>query len=182
MDMHVGEDFLSRARRLVVDYDHSEADALFDDVLSRTIFSFRTNRMIFRQMIRFQGYERWQRVFDRVLAKSRFDLPDPTVDDYFARSFDQVIGYFRDRGTSSAASLDPVGELSLRLAKKARRIALSDHTVDHPEVLAEMAEDFFPFAVGPLRYWPEVSDPDFAPAITAQRRTQVPGTREPRHD
>ncbi|MCG6989064.1 MAG: zinc dependent phospholipase C family protein [Gemmatimonadetes bacterium] len=178
MDMHVGEDFLSQARHLVVEYDHTDADALFDDVLSRTIFSFRTNRMIFRQMIRFQGYERWQRVFDKVLAKSRFDLPDPAVDDYFARSFDQVVGYLRDRGTSPAASLDPVGELSLRLAKKARRLALSDHAADHPEVLAEMAEDFFPFSTEPLRYWPEVTDTDFAPAITA--RTQGKQPRGPR--
>jgi Zinc dependent phospholipase C len=171
MDMHVGEDFLNQARHLVVEYDHSEADALFDDVLSRTIFSFRTNRMIFRQMIRFQGYDRWQRVFDRVLAKSRFDLPDPVVDVYFARSFDHVVGYLRDRGSSTAGSLDPVGELNLRLAKKARRLALSDHAADHPEVLAEMAEDFFPFSDEALRYWPEVSDREFAPAITARQES-----------
>ena len=168
MDMHVGEDFLSQARRLVMENDHSEADALFDDVLSRTIFSFRTNRMIFRQMIRFQGHDRWQRVFDRVLAKSRFDLPNPVVDDYFARSFEHVVGYLRDRGESPAAALDPVGEINLRLAKKARRLALSDHTVDHPEVLAEMADDFFPFSAQPLRYWAAVNDSDFAPAITAR--------------
>jgi len=180
MDMHVGDDFLSQARRLVMENDHSEADALFDDVLSRTIFSFRTNRMIFRQMIRFQGHDRWQRVFDRVLAKSRFDLPDPLVDGYFARSFEHVVGYLRDRGGSPAAALDPVGEISLRLAKKARRLALSDHASDHPEVLAEMADDFFPFATQPLLYWPEVTDPDFAPAITARRSRQERPSRRGR--
>ncbi|MEJ2207005.1 MAG: zinc dependent phospholipase C family protein [Gemmatimonadota bacterium] len=51
MDMHVGEEFLSKARHLVMEHDHSEADILFDDVLSRTIFSFQTNRRIFRGMI-----------------------------------------------------------------------------------------------------------------------------------
>ncbi len=173
MDMHVGEEFLNQARHLVMENDHSEADTLFDDVLSRTIFSFRTNRMIFRQMIRFQAYERWQRVFDKVLAKSRFDLPEPLVDAYFARSFEHAVGYLNDRGASPAASLDPVGELNLRLAKKARRVALSDHTADHPEELSKMADAFFPLTEGPLRYWEQVTDKDFARGITASKESRT---------
>ena len=67
MDVHVGEEYLRLARSVVMDHDHSEADALFDRVLSRTIFTFRVNRRIFRGMIRFQGHERWQQVFEKVL-------------------------------------------------------------------------------------------------------------------
>lgn len=169
MDMHVGEEFLSKARHLVMEHDHGEADALFDDVLSRTIFSFQTNRRIFRGMIRFQGHDRWQRVFERVLANSRFDLPDPTVDHYFELAFDHVVGYLAARGGSPAASLDPVGDLNLKLAKKVRRLALADHTANHPEVLAEMADDFFPLPPGPRPYWARVEDPRFAAGITAGR-------------
>jgi len=169
MDMHIGEEFLSKARHLVVDNDHADADALFDEVLSRTIFSFQTNRKIFRGMIRFQGHDRWQRIFERVLAKSRFDLPDPVVDRYFEIAFDHVVGYLRDREASAPAALDPVGELNLRLAKKVRRRALSDHTVDQPEVLVETADDFFPIPEKPLVFWPQVQDVDFAAGVTARR-------------
>ena len=169
MDMHVGEEFLRKARHLVMDNDHSDADALFDDVLSRTIFSFQTNRRIFRGMIRFQGYDRWQRVFERVLASSRFDLPDPAVDDYFALAFDHVVAYLRDGHASGPGGLDPVGDLNLRLAKKVRHLTLSDRTADHPEVLAEMADDFFPLPASPLRFWPQVSDPSFVSGITTRR-------------
>ena len=169
MDMHVGEEFLSKARHLVVDNDHSDADALFDEVLSRTIFSFQTNRKIFRGMIRFQGHDRWQRIFERVLAKSRFDLPDPLVDEYFEIAFDHVIGYLLEGRASAAAALDPVGDLNLRLAKKIRRRALADRTADHPEVLAEMADDFFPIGNSPRVYWPQIQDVDFAAGITARR-------------
>jgi hypothetical protein len=169
MDMHVGEEFLRKARHLVVDHDHGEADALFDDVLSRTIFSFRTNRRIFRGMIRFQGHDRWQRVFERVLAKSRFDLPDPVVDRYFELAFEFVAGYLCERRASPAASLDPVGDLNLRLAKKVRRRILADHTADH-EALRAMADDFFPFPDVQALFWPQVGDADFAAGITARRQ------------
>jgi hypothetical protein len=167
MDMHVGEDFLSLARHIVVEHDHSEADELFDEVLSRTLFSFRTNRRIFRGMIRFQGHERWQRVFGQVLANSRFDLPNPIVDQYFERSFDYVVAYLRERATSVPGDLDPVGDFNLRLAKKVRRRALSDHTADHPEVLREMADEFFPLPDADLLYWPQIEDPEFAAGVTS---------------
>jgi hypothetical protein len=171
MDMHVGEDFLSLARHIVVDHDHSEADLLFDDVLSRTVFSFHTNRRIFRGMIRFQGHERWQKIFGQVLAKSRFDLPNPLVDRYFELAFDYTVGYLREPESSPASTLDPVGDLNLRLAKKVRRRAMSDHTADHPEVLREMADDFFPLPDGPLLYWPQITDPDFAAGISSPTAT-----------
>lgn len=168
MDMHLGEEFLSLARHVVVDHDHSDADALFDEVLSRTLFSFRTNRRIFRGMIRFQGHERWQRIFGQLLANSRFDLPNPLVDQYFEHAFEHVVGYLRDPAGSAAAALDPVGDFNLRLAKKVRRRTMSDHTADHPEVLAEMADAFFSFPSTPLVYWPQLKDPDFAAGVSSK--------------
>lgn len=167
MDMHVGEDFLNLARHIVVDHDHSEADELFDDVLSRTLFSFNTNRRIFQGMIRFTGHERWQKIFQQVLANSRFDLPNPTVDRYFELAFEYVIGYLRARDASTAGGLDPVGDLNLRLAKKVRRRAMADGAASDPAVLREMADDFFELPSKPLVFWPQIQDAEFASGISS---------------
>lgn len=179
MDTHVGESFLSLARHVVMDHDHDEADSLFDDVLSRTIFSFRTNRRIFRGMIQFQGHERWQKIFGQVLTNSRFDLPDPTVDRYFETSFERVVGYMNDRGASEAGGQDPVGHLNLKLAKKVRRRALADGRVSAREAveLADIADAFFPLGSERSVYWPQIEDADFAAGITSWnggRRTLPP--------
>ncbi len=154
MDMHVGEAYLSKARHIVMANDHSEADDLFDRVLSGTIFSFRTNRRIFRGMIRFSDNDRWKQVFERVLQKSRFDLPDSAVDTYRALSFEYVIDYLASRGDSRPATLDPIGELNLRLAKKVRRLTMARGGASDPTHLHESADEFFPLPQEALVFWP----------------------------
>lgn len=144
MDRHVGEEYMKLARHAVVEHDHSQADALFDEVLSGTLFSFRTNRRIFRGLIRFQDNDRWQSIFGTLVTLSRWDLTDDTVRQYVVRSFDYVIDYLQRRGDAIPRALDPIGERNLDLSKKVRRMAMRDGAAERPELLAEMADEFFP--------------------------------------
>lgn len=155
VDLRVGEEFLGKARRLVMNYDHTAADELFDTVLSRTLFSFQTNRRIFRGMIQAQDNDRWKQVFDRVLRSSRYDLPDERVKQYVGFSFDFMVEYFRNGRESRPRGLDPVGALNLRIAKKLRRAGKAEGGNQDPRVLEEMADQFFPLPNGPLLYWPK---------------------------
>ena len=153
MDIQIGERYTRVARDIVMNHDHSAADALFDRVLSATLFSFRTNKRIFRGMIRFQDNDRWQSVFGAMLQSSRWGLDQDVIDGYVVRSFDYVIDYINRRGGAIAAGLDPIGEEKLGLSKKIRRMALREESLKSESVLHELADDFFPMPEVPFGHW-----------------------------
>lgn len=153
MDVQLPERYTKLARHVVMDHDHSEADALFDRVLSATLFSFQTNRRIFRGMIRFQDNDRWHSIFGSVLQNSRWSLTDATIEAYAVRSFDYVIDYLSRRGEAIAAGLDPIGEKNLLLSKQVRRMALREGKENATSVLEQMADDFFPMPAVPFGHW-----------------------------
>jgi hypothetical protein len=167
MDVHLGERFTAEARKVVLFHDHADADRLFDEVLSRTLFSFRTNRKIFRGMVAFQDDARWQKVFSEILRRSRYDLPDPIRDRYVRLSYEYVMDYLARREGSLARGLDPIGEMNLKLAKRVRRRGLAQGGVSDPELLESWADEFFPLPGEPLLYLPR------APSL------EVPGLRTP---
>jgi len=160
MDTHLGDEYRRLARAVVMDHDHAPADALFDQVLSDTLFSFRTNRRIFRGMIRFQDNDRWQSVFGGILERSRWTLTDAAVHQYLERSFDYVVDYLSRRAEAIPARLDPIGDRNLAMSKQVRRLALRDGAWEKPALLKEMADNFFPLPevpYGHLRALPEGS-------------------------
>jgi hypothetical protein len=153
MDVQLGERYTAVARGVVMDHDHAAADALFDRILSRTLFSFQTNRRIFRGMVRFQDNDRWHTIFGSLLQNSRWTLPPPAIEGYVERSFDYVIDYLRRRGESVAAPLDPIGDRNLGLSKKIRRMALKEGSWRDASLLQEMADNFFPLPEVPFGHW-----------------------------
>lgn len=153
LDVQLGSKYTALAREIVMDYDHSEADTLFDSVLSGTIFSFETNRRLFRGMIRFQDNDRWHFVLDRAIQVSRWDLTDDTMEGYLSRSFEFIVDYLLRGRDSMPAALDPVGDFNLQLAKKVRKLAMREGALGNPKVLHDMADDFFPLPNPDFGYW-----------------------------
>jgi hypothetical protein len=153
LDVELGEGYTGRAREVVMDYDHAETDNLFDSILSGTIFSFETNRRLFRGMVRFQDNDRWHNVFGRVLEHSRWALPERDVEGYLSISFDSMVDYLLRRHASYAAGRDPIGDFNLQLSKKVRRLALRDGNAEDPGKMRVIADDFFPLPQDPIDFW-----------------------------
>lgn len=153
MDAHLGSEGLAMARRIVTGFDHSRADALFDRVLSATLFSFRTNRRIFRGLIRIQDYQRWQAIFDTVIDHSRWELDPVESEVYVRHAFEDIAGFLRQGRDSRAAAKDPTGEDALVEAKRIRREALRHEGWRAGRALQETADAHFPLPNGPTSLW-----------------------------
>ena len=121
-ETHLGERFSRRAREVIL-LDHSRADDHLDRILSPTIFSTSTNRRIFRGMVYVTDTESWQRIFQIAADASRWDLPDPEVARYVARSYDYVMDLLARMGDAEVRALDPAGDAALREAVRVRRNA-----------------------------------------------------------
>ncbi len=122
-ETHFGERYPRRAREVIL-LDHSRSDGLLDRILSPTIFSTSTNRRIFRGMVYVTDTESWQRIFQLMKEKSRWDLQEQEVDEYVTRSYDYIMDYLNRGARSVPYALDPSGDEQLSLAKQLRREAL----------------------------------------------------------
>lgn len=153
MDVRVGGPHASLARRIVTEYDHKRSDTLFDRVLSRTLFSFRTNRRLFRGLIRISDYQRWQAIFDTVIEHSRWELHDEESDAYMAASFDQVADFLVRDFASRPVAADPIGAEALAEAKRIRRDVVRLEGWSPGQELRDRADHYFPAPREPLEYW-----------------------------
>lgn len=142
MDIHLGQAYLRAAFHLLKDFDHSHNDRLMDRVLDRTVFSFQTNRLIFKGMIRLADHDRWRAMFDRVLDYSRWDVDDQEVGVWLRHTFNFAADYLIKRKESVAAFLDPTGERALGQAKMLNRIHGGRKT-DRQDELADLADEWF---------------------------------------
>jgi hypothetical protein len=158
-ETHLGERYSRRARDLIL-LDHSTSDALLDTILSPTLFSTQTNRRIFRGMVHVADSESWQRIFQLMAEKSRWDLPDAVVGAHMARSFDFIVDLMRRLDHSEPYRHDPSGDEPLRRAKRVRRQALRAGGED---AVREQAEQHFGLPATTLTFSRSLPAPVYDP-------------------
>ena len=155
MDADVGGEYAQLARWIVTSFDHSRTDNLFHEVLSSTLFTFSTNRRIFRGMIRISGNESWHSIFDTVIDNSRWDLDPTEVVRYQRYGFEMVADFLLRDELSRAAAEDPIGDVNLAEAKKIRRRVLMAGGWQSPEAIEATADHHFPLPNGATHLWEE---------------------------
>ncbi|MEO5590244.1 MAG: zinc dependent phospholipase C family protein [Gemmatimonadaceae bacterium] len=159
IDTHIGERYSRRAREVIL-LDHSASDGHLDRILSPTIFSTSTNRRIFRGMVYVTDTESWQRVFQMVSEKSRWDLASNDVGAYMTRSYNYIIDLLNRFDGAEPFALDPTGTRALREAKRVRRAAMRTRDA---EVVVNVARASFGMPPSVLVYSSRLSEPIYPP-------------------
>jgi hypothetical protein len=156
-ETHLGDRYARTAMDLIR-LDHASSDAHLDRIISPTIFSVRTNRRLFRGMVRVTETQSWQRAFRIVAQTSRWDLSDSEVERQMAASFHLVMEIL---GASDgvARRLDPSGEASLALAKRLRRQFMRREWDDRRGGLTEVADEHFSVPAYESRVWEDSEGP-----------------------
>lgn len=131
-----------RAARELIRLDHRPADAHLERILSPTIFSVRTNRRLFRGMVRLTDSRPWQLGMQVATEQSRWDLTDEAVESYLAHSTQSIRSALSHEGAEVYA-YDPNGEAAIVRSKTVRREALRHTPRRDRERLAEIADQEF---------------------------------------
>lgn len=104
--------------------------------------------------------ESWQRIFQMVSEKSRWDLPNSEVSAYMVRSYDYIIDLFNRFDSAEPYSLDPAGLDALREAKRVRRAAMR---MRDDSLVIENARERFGMPGTSLDYSEKLGEPVYPP-------------------
>ena len=132
-------DAVPRAARDLIVMDHRPADAHLERILSPTIFSVRTNRRLFRGMVRLSDSKPWQLGMAVANDQSRWDLTEELIQHHL----DRAVQHIRTALSSPHAplyQLDPNGEEAITRSKTVRRDALKGSARRDVEELARVAD------------------------------------------
>jgi Zinc dependent phospholipase C len=152
VELHLGDAYAKAAKDVIL-LDHRQADRHLDRIISPTIFSVRTNRRLFRGMVRLTETDSWQRAAQAAREVSRWNLHDEDVEQHLGLAFDYLIEVLADR-QPRARHLDPSGAEPLATAKRRRREAIRDAGRRNRARLLELAQDAFGLPEQTLTYWP----------------------------
>jgi hypothetical protein len=140
-ETHLTDHYARKARELIR-LDHTVADLHLERIISPTIFSVRTNRRLFRGMVRLAHTRTWQRAAHAARERSRWLLPEGEVERFLAAAYDLTVEALADE-RGFARRLDPSGHRALQAAKKLRRGEMLRGAWYEPERLLDLAEERF---------------------------------------
>ena len=104
-----------------------QCDALVERVVSRTLFSFRTNKRIFDSFIAVHDLEQWHRIMQGVSLLSRHSLPPELAGQYNLACQESIIDLLRRGKRSACQGADPTGLRAITLAKDIRHTLKTLH-------------------------------------------------------
>ncbi len=118
-DTHAPDDVWSIPQR-IGKKQHDDNDGLLRSVLSRTLLTFQTNKVIFTSVVLMGRFRRWHEIIRQALSQSALPLDPARVARYKVLSFDAVTAFLIDREDAWCFRADPTGHQSLKAASVIR--------------------------------------------------------------
>lgn len=137
----LGEE-VPRAARDLLRLDHGPADAHLERILSPTIFSVRTNRRLFRGMVRLTDSKPWQLGMMMATEQSRWELSEGLIAAHLDRATENIRSVL-SRPDSPIYAIDPNGEEAIVRSKTVRRGALRGPGRRDPDWISAVADAHF---------------------------------------
>ncbi len=153
VETHLGPQYSRKAKEIIL-LDQSAADRHLERIISPTLFSVRTNRRLFRGMVRLSDTRSWRRAMQTARERSRWFLNDGDVERHLGIAYDMTVELLAAEGSLEGlrvAALDPNGAHALRVAKRLRSKELAHGSLGSHSRLLEIAEATFgtpPLGVG----------------------------------
>src|SRR3989338_912718 len=101
--------------------DFRHDDQLFQRVLRRTIFSFKTNKRIINSMLSLHKFRHWKTVMHKFHEVSRFQLTDRDIEEYRQLALESELNFLKDPERAACTKVDPTGADKLLYAAETRR-------------------------------------------------------------
>ena len=100
--------------------DNRDLDQMLSQIISKTIFSFNTNKQLFNSMMLVSRLQRWHKVLQTVAKRSKFTLEDTEHSEYLLLGVEAINGILGDPD-SPYWNADPTGDRALTAAKLIRK-------------------------------------------------------------
>jgi hypothetical protein len=114
-------DLWALAREIIRLPQHEEDDELLEQVVKRTLFSFKTDKRIFSSLLVLNRMEQWHKMLDNMSEKSMWALTDRDAAKYRDLSFNNALDFLLHIERADCLKMDPTGKDALLSAKWIRR-------------------------------------------------------------
>ncbi|MCD4688366.1 MAG: zinc dependent phospholipase C family protein [Desulfuromonadaceae bacterium] len=107
--------------RTIARKDFRANDAMMSSVLSRTIFSFSTNKRLFNSILLLSRLQRWQKMLQSIGEQSKWTLEEENQGEYLVLAQQATESILTDMEQSPFWKADPAGERALYTADIIRK-------------------------------------------------------------
>jgi hypothetical protein len=139
---HVLGEHYSRSAVDLIRMDHLRADQHLDTILSPTLFSVKTNRRMFRGMVRITEQRSFQATLKMAEEYGKWALTEEDVGRHMDRSLQQIVEVLKGKEPEVRVA-DPSGYAALARAREVRKLAFQLGYRGNPRRVIEDAEAEF---------------------------------------